>query len=234
MIFFDTESVGFYGATVLIQWAEDDGDVNVHNIWTRPIKDTLELIEKIVDSDVVGFNLVHDWFHLTKTYNILKQLPSGSPKLLDYHDIEESDSSKLICLKPKSALDLMLYGRKNEFQATMSRADIVIKKVPLMAANNLARILGNVIDVPPIYFSRGDIGYKWRINPIDDEWADIVLKFNPSTALKAIIENVLPPSDEVHVVTHKELRNAIDQVTPSRFKKINFKVFDAGFEMGTQ
>ncbi len=39
---------------------------------------------------------------------------------------------------------------------------------------------------------------------------------------------------EKDLVTHKELRNAIDQVTPSRFKKINFKVFDAGFEMGTQ
>lgn len=39
---------------------------------------------------------------------------------------------------------------------------------------------------------------------------------------------------EKNLVTHKELRNAIDQVTPSRFKKINFKVFDAGFEMGTQ
>ena len=39
---------------------------------------------------------------------------------------------------------------------------------------------------------------------------------------------------EKNLVIHKELRNAIDQVTPSRFKKINFKVFDAGFEMGTQ
>ena len=35
-------------------------------------------------------------------------------------------------------------------------------------------------------------------------------------------------------VTHEELRKAIDQVTPERFKEINFKVFDAGFEMGKQ
>ena len=39
---------------------------------------------------------------------------------------------------------------------------------------------------------------------------------------------------EKDLVTHKELRNAIDQVTPSRFKEINFKVFDAGFEMGVR
>ena len=35
-------------------------------------------------------------------------------------------------------------------------------------------------------------------------------------------------------VTYEELRKAIDQVTPERFKEINFKVFDAGFEMGKQ
>ena len=38
---------------------------------------------------------------------------------------------------------------------------------------------------------------------------------------------------EKDLVTQKELRDAIDQVTPSRLKKINFKVFNAGFEMGT-
>jgi indolepyruvate ferredoxin oxidoreductase beta subunit len=35
-------------------------------------------------------------------------------------------------------------------------------------------------------------------------------------------------------VTHEELRNAIDQVTPERFKEINFRVFDAGFDTGMQ
>lgn len=35
-------------------------------------------------------------------------------------------------------------------------------------------------------------------------------------------------------VTHRDLRKAIDQVTPERFKEINFKVFDAGFEMGAR
>jgi indolepyruvate ferredoxin oxidoreductase beta subunit len=33
-------------------------------------------------------------------------------------------------------------------------------------------------------------------------------------------------------VTHEELRMAIDQVTPERFREINFRVFDAGFDMG--
>lgn len=39
---------------------------------------------------------------------------------------------------------------------------------------------------------------------------------------------------EKDLVTHKQLRDAINQVTPSRFKESNFKVFDAGFEMGTR
>jgi indolepyruvate ferredoxin oxidoreductase beta subunit len=35
-------------------------------------------------------------------------------------------------------------------------------------------------------------------------------------------------------VTREELRKAIDQVTPERFKEINLKVFDAGFERGAK
>ena len=39
---------------------------------------------------------------------------------------------------------------------------------------------------------------------------------------------------EKNPVTREELRKAIDQVTPERFKEINLKVFDAGFEMGAK
>jgi indolepyruvate ferredoxin oxidoreductase beta subunit len=37
---------------------------------------------------------------------------------------------------------------------------------------------------------------------------------------------------EMEPLTYEELRRAIDQVTPERFKEINLKVFDAGFEIG--
>ena len=39
---------------------------------------------------------------------------------------------------------------------------------------------------------------------------------------------------EKEPVTHEELRKAIDQVTPERFREINFRVFDAGFDRGMQ
>ena len=35
-------------------------------------------------------------------------------------------------------------------------------------------------------------------------------------------------------LSHDELRATIDQVSPDRFKKINLKVFDAGFEKGSK
>ena len=35
-------------------------------------------------------------------------------------------------------------------------------------------------------------------------------------------------------VSHKELRNTIDRISPARFKALNLKVFDAGFERGKE
>jgi len=75
MIFLDTETCGLHGPTVLIQWAEDNGPINLHSVWTEPIKDTIELIEKFVASDICGFNLSFDWFHICQTYTTLIQFP---------------------------------------------------------------------------------------------------------------------------------------------------------------
>jgi len=35
-------------------------------------------------------------------------------------------------------------------------------------------------------------------------------------------------------LSHEELRETIDQVSPDRFKEVNLKVFDAGFEAGSE
>jgi len=35
-------------------------------------------------------------------------------------------------------------------------------------------------------------------------------------------------------ISYKELRNTVDLVSPDRFKEMNFKVFDAGFEAGSK
>ena len=72
-IFFDTETVGLHGCCVLIQWAVGDGEIHLYSVWTNPIIESLKLIEMICNhpGGVVGFNLVFDWFHLTKIYNLL-------------------------------------------------------------------------------------------------------------------------------------------------------------------
>ena len=73
------------------------------------------------------------------------------------------------------------------------------------------------------------MGIAWRSTPADKIAMELGTPMSSNLALLGFFS-----AFEKDLVTHKELRNAIDQVTPSQFKKINFKVFDAGFEMGTQ
>ena len=210
MIFYDTESIGFYGPTILIQWAKDDGDVSIHNIWQSRVQDTLDFIERMMDEGVVGFNLTHDSFHLNRTYGVLSMLPKlHKPDILDYRDCEQLDECHdAYCVKPTHALDLMLYGRKGEFQSTLNQKDIIIRKVPAVLANPLKDILMDRVTIPDIYFSKGRRGYEWKIvrrtldgeeiaqndtideGEVDQQFVNLKLQFNPSTALKAIIESI--------------------------------------------
>jgi len=205
--FFDTESIGFRGPTVLIQYAFDDGEIVLHDIWNERVIDTLNLIEEMMGSYLIGFNLTHDMFHLARTYGVLSMLPKlEPPNVFDYRDCEEEDESRdAFCLKPKKALDLMLHGRKGEFQSTLNQKDINIRRVPIQLANVLIKELSENVELPDIYFAKSKSGYKWKIVDLDEdgvpvgdrdvprhkELCNLKLSFNPSTALKAIIENVL-------------------------------------------
>lgn len=217
MIFFDTESIGFYGPTVLIQWARDDGPIHLHNIWTEPVYKTLRLIELMMEEELCGFNLAHDSFHINRTYCVLKELPlSTPPKIADYRAVEQTDKVKdTYCCKPKASLDLMLVGKKGEFQSAMKQKDIVLKKVPKIVVPHLLKRLYNEVQVPDIYFKRSKRGYKWEVlelhresgkevTPeqrskaakgeiafeIDKDFVNLRLRFNPSGALKDIVEYV--------------------------------------------
>jgi hypothetical protein len=57
---------------VLLQYAVEDGPITLYEVWRRPIRETLALIEWICQQTVVGFNLSFDWFHLCKTYTIFR------------------------------------------------------------------------------------------------------------------------------------------------------------------
>jgi hypothetical protein len=200
MIFFDTETCGLHGPTVLIQWAEDDGPVHIHSVWTEPIQKTLDLIDRIAGSEVVGFNLAFDWFHLQQTYSVLSMFDDKTEEPRDcvqQYAMYEPRARDCKCLKPKGALDLMLHARKGPYQSTMEREDIRIKRIPTALAWELAKELNVRIPFKDIYFAHTN-RKGWHVDDIKDDvgdlnpdFKDIVLRFAPSSALKALAVDAL-------------------------------------------
>jgi hypothetical protein len=71
-VYIDTETCGLHSMPVLLQWALDEGPISLHEIWRRPIRETLTLIEWLCEHTVVGFNLSFDWFQIVKLYTIFR------------------------------------------------------------------------------------------------------------------------------------------------------------------
>jgi hypothetical protein len=195
MTFFDTETCGLHGPIVLLQWAEDDGPINLHEVWQETVQDTLVLIERFCQQEVCGFNLAFDWFHLCQFYTTLLHLdPNEPPNPEEYRKYEKLARSGP-CLKPKAACDLMLHARKGPYQSTMDRSDIRIRRVPTALAFLLAAELERRIKLKDIYFARRKQKNlpKWQVMDIDDnvDFKNIVLKFKASSALKALAMDAL-------------------------------------------
>lgn len=210
MIYFDTETCGLYGPIVLIQWAEDDGKVQLYSPWKNPIRDTMSLIEKIVESEICGFNLAFDWFHICQMYTTLQLFPDYDDYLEDVKDQYaqlEPQGRDGPCLKPKAACDLMLHARRGPYQSMMNREDIRIKRIPTCLVHQLSRELDRRIPMKDIYFAKRKNKHapKWEVYDIEEwdgtinpELKDIVLKFNPSSALKALAADAFKlPADEI-------------------------------------
>jgi len=223
----DTESCGYFSPTILIQTYKepysdykpvpiDINNVSIHNIFKTPVKDTVNLIEDITNNYIIGFNLSHDWFHLSRTYNILKLLPQNKvPDPRDILDLEDTDEAHdNYCLKPNGSLDLMIYGRNNELQATMKQKDIIIRRVPKILAVSLVKELEQRIVIPKLYFAKRKGDCVWQIKElqngttkeitpqemknqekygilIDPSFVNIRLSFHPSTGLKPILKYLL-------------------------------------------
>ena len=205
MIFYDTETCGLHGMAVLIQWAEDDGPVHLHSVWTEPIEKTLSLIEWLMQNDVCGFNLAFDHFHLCKLYTIFSLVPdklSIPENMIDEIAELEPFGRDGLCLKPRSACDVMLHAKKGKYQSTMDRRDIVIRKVPSVIVDDVAQTLEDNVKLDDIYFARkaDPTAPKWIIvdRKDTDEFKDIVLKFKASGALKNLVEYALKiPRDKI-------------------------------------
>ncbi len=208
MIFLDTETCGFHGVPVLIQWAEDGGQIHLHEIWREECKDTLSLIQYIMDQEVCGFNLAFDIFHINKIYNMLRLVsPREKPEdIVDELVKIEKQARDGVCCKPKRSLDLMLHARKGKYQSTMDRKDIRIRKIPNILAYHLADYLETEITFDEIYFARRKKkGPHWQVfdrknkegEIVDPDFKDVVCKFAPSSALKTLAAEVLGRPDLV-------------------------------------
>ena len=197
MIFVDCETVGFHGPIILIQYAEDYGPVKIHNVFSRPIKETLKLIEWFCENDVCAYNLVFDWFHLVQCYNVLLEMDSKflPPFAGDYYAAEcENPCTRY--LVPRGALDLMIHCQEGDYQYLMERKDIVIKRVPRVLAYKLCRELEGRVHLRASLFARykDPTQKRWRIQELKDpdpDFVNVKLKFAPSKALDVIAKDVL-------------------------------------------
>lgn len=209
-IFLDTETCGLHGLPILLQYSEDDNeDIILYNFWTNKISKTLELIEYLVQNNIIGFNIIYDWFHIIKIYNIFSLvedkdiIPNDHIDKNDFIkkdsfimklvDIEYNCRKQALCLKPAGCFDLLLHARTTKYQCTMDRKNIKIKKVPTLLAWKIINELNKRISMSDILFARQkDIQERWKIQDIegDDDFKNIVLRFKPSAALKTLVSEI--------------------------------------------
>lgn len=195
--FGDTETCGFHGVPVTLQWAMNDGPVHLHHIWTSPIHETMKRIEMFVSGRAVFHNARFDWFHLSKIYNMFLGMDRTIIPIMcnmDYWPEREWESQFGPCLKPAAAIDTMLLASKGEYQSVLMDAKPVwVRRVPVGLARPLMEILEKQTDLPWILFAK-------RAKPNDPKWSisncrdlegnielgfkDLKLSFAPSKSLK--------------------------------------------------
>ncbi len=210
LVYIDTETCGLHGMAILIQWAEEDGPIHLHDVWKAPVQETLDLINYFCDNIFIGFNTAFDWFHLTKihtTWNLL------NPKWIPEEHIDEiaefeKQARDEKCIKPFSTFDLMLYSRKGPYQSLMARKEIRVKKIPIALAQPLADLLENLVELDGIYFAKtvDKNAPRWKVldiisknDVVNLDFKDVVLKFNAAGGLKYLAEYALGRKPNAHI-----------------------------------
>lgn len=208
-VYVDTETCGLHSMPVLIQYAFEDGPVQLWEIWKRPVHQTMALVEEFARSTVVGFNLAFDWFHLNKIYTIFRLCdPTWIPEEhVDEIALLEPQGRDEWVIKPTSCLDLMLFSRKGPYQSLMARADIRIRRVPAVLADALAEELEKRIQIDGIYFARSKNpdAPKWTVDDRKDKFGDydptlkdVTLRFKAAGGLKFLTEHALKIKPKAH------------------------------------
>lgn len=208
-LYLDSETCGLHGMPVLLQFAVEDGPIELYELWTKPIRETLKLIEWFCENVVIGFNLSFDWFHICKTYTTFRLCNPDWIPLEHINEIAllEPKAQDGPCVKPASALDLLLHSRKGPYQSLMAREDVRIKRVPTVLAYALATELEHRVQLDSIYFARSadPDAPRWSVfdrhdkyGDIDPDFKDVVLRFNPAGGLKFLAEHALKLKPKFH------------------------------------
>lgn len=215
-LFADTETCGFHGLPIIMQFAVDDGPIEIWEFWKNTLENNKTFLEKVATYNIIGFNLSFDWFQIYKMYTVILGALKHHNKDTILEDIpfqttadyEERGRDCPVVLKPESAFDLMLHARKTEFQVTMERSDIRVRRVPTSLAHQLADELTKQIIFDDILFARSPNSQRFAVSDcknldgkINPDFKDIVLKFKPSTALKVLAKHVLK---EESILLHDE------------------------------
>ena len=194
-VYLDSETCGLAGMAVLLQYAFDEGEIHLFEPWLRPAKETLDLIEQVMDKTFVGFNLAFDQFHLCKLYTTFRLLdPHAIPAELPVLKVAEAEMEGRDgpCLKPRGAMDLMLHSRKGKHQTIMSRHDVRVRKVPIDLAEMVRDELEHVMDLDPILKAKwGVYDHKTNKGVVSTEFKDVVLKFKADKGLKSLAKHCL-------------------------------------------
>lgn len=193
--FVDTETCGFVGPCVLIQYAIEDGPINLYDLWHEEIGKTKDLIRTMMEGHFVGFNVTFDSYQIQKIYNMLDMFDDDEYPIdiIDDIGMKEAWARDGKCLKPAGVTDLMLLARKGHLQTTMNRKPIRIRKIPTILAERLSIELNNRMKFDDILFARRKrkLENPWQVFDTDDPaFKDICLRFLPSGGLKAIAEYV--------------------------------------------
>lgn len=203
-VYIDTETCGFHGMPVIIQYAYDDGPIQIWNFWLHPIYESLNLIEELCKHTIIGFNLAFDWFHINKVYNVFAKATDYLAWPIDIIDELadiEPEARFGLCVKPAAAFDLMLHARKTKYQSTMNRGDISIRRVPKVLAWKLAEHLEKALQISDIHFARRKDKYapKWKVKDIKgvDDFKEVCLSFKASSSLKALAVDALGVSPDL-------------------------------------
>ena len=187
---------------VLLQYAFDQGEVQLWELWKKPVHQTMSLIESIAGCTVVGFNLAFDWFHLNKFYTVLRLCdPTWIPEdHIEEIALLESDARDEWVVKPVGALDLLLHSRRGPYQSLMARSDIRIRRVPTVLAQPLADELEKNVQIDGIYFARSanPDAPRWTVDDRNDRngeydptLKDVTLRFKAAGGLKYLAEHAL-------------------------------------------